>query len=137
MSARHSNGEVKTSPGFIALFIGGMSLITGLVAGVGAVVELFRYSPYENPGALDIGLWMGLAAVLLVGIPAGAVLLLGLRAVFRRYRAWKRTLTPGQRTMLAFAEFAAMEVAHIAWRDHNREESARLTASVMGEKREP
>jgi hypothetical protein len=136
MSARHSNGTVKTSPGFIVLLAGGLSAGTGLALGVGALVELFRYSPYENPGALDIGLWTGLAAVLLAGIPAGLVLLLGLRSALRRYRAWKRTLTPGQRTLLAFAEVAAMEAAHIAWRDHNRNESARLTASVMGEKRE-
>lgn len=136
MSARHSNGTVKTSRGFIVLIAGTASVAAGAILAPIALIELLRYSPYEDPGALGTGMWTGLAAILLIGLPVGLVLVLGLRSALRRYRAWKRTLTPGQRTLLAFAEFAAMEAAHIRWRDHNRDESARLTASVMGEKRE-
>lgn len=136
MSGRHGGEPVKTPNRFLPLAAGGLSIAAGVVLAPISLVELFRYSPYGDPGALGTGLWLGIAAVILIGVPVATGTLLFLRAMYRRYRAWKRTLTPAQRAWLAWGEFAAMEAAHLAMRDHNRKESARLTASVMGDERE-
>lgn len=137
MSAgKHSSGEVRTSGTFIAVAAGSISLAAGAVVAPFALIELFRYSPYENPGALGTGLWLGVASAILIGVPLLVLAVATARALRRHYRAWKRTLTPAQRFALTLAEVLGMEAAHLAWRDHNRDESSRLTASVMGEKRD-
>jgi hypothetical protein len=50
-----------------------------------------------------------------------------------RYKAWKGTLTPAQRTAVEAAELAALSAAAYGWYRHNREVDARLSASVMGQ----
>lgn len=127
---RHSSGQVKS---FFWPAIGILSVLTAIPVGLAAVAELFRYSPYGDTGALDIAIRLGISAALMMGIPLIAAVWRLLRQMRREYRAWLATLTPGQRLAASVAGLAAMEAAHIAFRDHNREVSARLTASVMGE----
>lgn len=123
------NGR-STTP--LMLAIGATSLTAGAMMLPPALIELFRYSPYEDPGAGRTGLLLLLGFLLFAGLP---VLLLAARCAWaagRSYLAWKRTLTPGQRALLAWAELSALTAAHLSWRAHNRSESERLTASVMG-----
>jgi hypothetical protein len=97
----------------------------------GALDALISNPPNSSPGP---GLGFTLLAVSLccVGVPVTAAA--GIFAVrrIRQYRAWVGGLTPEQRMMLRFAEGAAMEGAHIAMRDRNRREDARLSDSVIG-----
>ena len=111
------------------------SLLTAAVLGVASLTELFRYSPYENPGAGQAGLRLGIAAVTVAAVPAAVMIILIIRALARDYRRLTAGLTPAQRLALAMAESAGMAVAHELWKRHNDEESSRLTASVMGEPR--
>lgn len=127
---RHASGSSKTPTG---LAVGILSVIVGAVVVPIALVNLFSYSPYENPGAGERGLWLGLLAAGAIGVPAAALALRAAVSALRSYAAWKRTLTPQQRTALAWAEVAVLFGAHLAWRHHNREQDAKLTASVMGE----
>lgn len=113
------------------IVITGMAAVAGLA--ITSVAELLRYSPYEDPGALAAGTWLGLAAV---GLAAVMLIALGGSAVIRAaraYRQWRRQLTPGARIAADMAEIAAMSYAHEAWSRHNREVSARLARSVMGD----
>jgi len=137
MSGRHSSGEVKTSRLGAGLLAGSISLIAGGAIAPFALYDLFQYSPYGDAADLGTGLWLGLASAVLIGAPLIVLALIAIRVLSRSYRAWKRTLTPRQRLAVGIAEVLGLEAAHIAWRDHNRKESARLTESVMGEKREP
>ena len=132
---KHSNGTVRTSPALIALAAGTASVLTGAVLAVVAVTEALRYSPYEDPGAGNTALRLGIISVVLLGIPPGILALIAMRSMLRRYLGWKRTLTPEQQAIVTAGELAALEIAHLAWRDHNRREDSRLTESVMGEKR--
>lgn len=120
---------------FLARGAGIASACTGIILIPFALDALLRYSPYGNPGALGIGLWLGAAAVALIAFPAAVALAVALARSARRYLAWRRTLTPGQRAALATAELAALAVGEEALRRHNREVSARLTKSVMGTER--
>jgi hypothetical protein len=121
----NSRTAVWLTAGLLAAAIG-----TGL--GVTALEDLFRYSPYQDPQDLSRGLWLGVAAaVLILAIPVTAFSLYLVRRE-TAYAHWKRTLTPEQRAALTIAEIAALEAAHLVWRDHNRDESARLAGSVMG-----
>jgi hypothetical protein len=127
--ARHANGQ-SSAP--IGLAIGAVSLTAGIVMLVPALVELFRYSPYEDPGAGKAGLFLGLGFVFCAGIPLLWLAVRGAGAAGRSYLAWRRSLTPGERALLIWAELAGLAGAHVAWRDYNQRESARLTESVMG-----
>jgi hypothetical protein len=109
------------------------SMACSIPVGIVAVDELLAYSPYENPGPLSTGLWLGAIAVAMFAVPVLAVILRMAVADIRREMAWKRTLTPGQRLAVNLAEAAAMGAAHVAWRDHNRAVGAELTAKVMGD----
>jgi len=135
MKAKHSSGEVRTGGLGLVLAAGTISLVAGGALLPVALWNLFRYSPYQDPGDLGTGLWLGIASALLIGIPLLALAITAIRVLTRNYRAWKRTLTPGQRLAVTFAEALGLEAAHIAWRDHNRKEDARLTDSVMGDER--
>jgi hypothetical protein len=114
------------------LTAGLIGLASGIGLGISGLEDLFRYSPYVDPADLSRGLWLcAAAAVLILAVPVTSFLAYLIRRE-REYAAWKRTLTPEQRAMLAVAEIAALEAAHLVYREHNRHESARLTDSVMG-----
>jgi hypothetical protein len=114
------------------LTAGLIGVASGTGLGVTALEDLFRYSPYQDPQDLSRGLWLGVAAVVLIlAIPVTSFSLYLIRREIA-YAHWKRTLTPEQRAALTIAEVAALEAAHLVWRDRNRAESARLTGSVMG-----
>lgn len=112
------------------IIITGAAAVAGL--SIAAVAELMRYSPYEDPGALTAGVWLGLGALGIAGtmlaVFGGSIAVRGARG----YLQWKRQLTPDERIAAGIAEIAAMGYAHEAWSHHNREASARLTRSVMG-----
>jgi hypothetical protein len=108
------------------------AVVTGIVLGVMSVQDLLRYSPYEDPGDGQKGLWLGIAAVIVIGIPVAIVAVAIIPALARDYRRMMRSLTPGQRFAVMLGESAGMAVAHELWRNRNDEESARLTGSVMG-----
>lgn len=133
--AKHSSGAVKGSLVLPAVIAGAFSFLTGVILLPFVVTELLRYSPYGNPGAGTTGLWLGVTALILIAVPALALTALSLRKLIRDYRRWKRGLPAGQRAVVTFLELIALEGAHLAWRDHNRQESERLSASVMGEAR--
>jgi hypothetical protein len=103
------------------------------VLAIAALYELLRYSPYEDPGALPAGVWLGLAAILDAAIAIVLLLARPVRGAIHGYSAWRHSLTPGERAALSLAEAAAMTAAHEAWRHHNGQVSARLTRSVMGD----
>lgn len=130
---RHASGRLGPR-GFLVIGAAA-SACTGLILVPFALDELFRYSPYSDPGAGTAGLWLSVAAAALILVPlAGLLIFLVVRGM-RQYLAWRRTLTPQQRAALAAAEFVAMAGTEMAFRHHNREESARLTESVMGPER--
>ena len=117
-------------------------IVAGVTSGCAGIIllpvalyELFRYSPYEDPGAGTAGLWIAAAAALLTGVPAGIAAATLLIRAASGYLRWRRSLSPAQRAALAIAEATTMTAAHLAWRRHNREVSGRLTGSVMGEPR--
>lgn len=103
------------------------------VLAIAALCELFRYSPYEDPGALTAGVWLGLAAIVVTATAIIMLIARPVRRAIRGYSAWRGSLTAGERAAIAFAEAAAMAAAHESWSHHNGEVSARLTRSVMGE----
>jgi hypothetical protein len=127
---RRRNGRVTTHAHIYAAIL---ALPAGVILLACALVNAFRYTPYGDPGALTAAVTLGILGVLLTGIPLLTAALVAGWAVTRDYRAWKRTLTPAQRTLLTWSELAGLTVAHIAWRDRNRREDERLTASVMGD----
>lgn len=53
-------------------------------------------------------------------------------AEYRRYCAWKASLTPEQRVAVELAEATAATAAAIAMWEHHKRTDARLTSSVMG-----
>lgn len=132
---KHRNDIVKRSPLFICVSGGSACVIAGAGLLIASVAELLRYSPYGDPGAGQAGLWTGIAAVILIAVPAGSLAVWGAARLVRRYLAWLRTLTPGQRLAASVIEFGVMEGVHYVWHEHNKRESARLTASVMGPER--
>jgi hypothetical protein len=100
-----------------------------------AIDKLLRYSPYGDPSAGAVGFNLLWASLALMIIPAGTALGVFLARRIREYRAWMSTLTPQERLLVHFAEGAAMEAGHVALRDHNRREDARLSESVIGAER--
>lgn len=127
---RHASS--RTSAGLAVGIAGAVSEIAGFALLLIALDKLIRYSPYGDPQAGRDGFSLLGISVLLIGIPILAVVGSLLVRGARQWRAWTATLTPEQRTMLRFAEAAAMEGAHLAMRDHNRREDARLSESVIG-----
>jgi hypothetical protein len=117
-----------------AVVAGAVSVITGICILPAALDKLLSDPPGGSPGP---GLGFTLLAVSAGLVVTPVALALGVFVVgrVRRYNAWARTLTPQQRMMLHFAEGAAMEGAHLAMRDRNRREDARLTESVIGGER--
>lgn len=112
-----------------------VSIFSATILGIASLKQLFRYSPYEDPAAGQAGLRLGIAAIVVISVPAVLIIVLVARALVRDYRRMTAGLTPGQRFALVLAETAGLAVAHEAWHHHNREESSRLTGSVMGEDR--
>jgi hypothetical protein len=134
-NGRHAGGH-RSPRGFIIRAAGAASECTGVILVPFALDELFRYSPYEDPGALTAGLWLSAAAAALILVPlAVVVIVLGARAA-RQYLAWRRGLTPSARAAVAAAEVVLLFGIERELRHHNREVSAQLTASVMGEDRD-
>jgi hypothetical protein len=122
--------------GFIIGASGAASACTGVILVPISLDELFRYSPWGDPGAGTAGLWLGVAALVLILVPlAGLLVVLAWRAA-RQYLAWRRGLAPAERAAVAVAEVVLMFGAERALRHHNHEMSAQLTASVMGEERD-
>ena len=119
-----------------ALIAGALSVLAGLVLLAAAVAELLRYSPYENPGAGTAGLWLGIAAVILIGWPAVAGIGTLIAGGYRARRSMLAGMTPDQRFAYLMGEALVAEVVHHELHEHNKREDARLTASVMGERRE-
>jgi hypothetical protein len=109
-----------------------VALACGTVLGVMSVQDLLRYSPYEDPGDGQKGLWLGVAAVIVISVPVLGIAAVIIRALARDYRHMMRNLTPGQRFAVMLGEAAGMAVAHEAWKHRNEQASARLTTSVMG-----
>lgn len=131
---RHANAPRPTL-GLIATIAGTSSAISGAVLLLIALDKLIRYSPYGNPQAGRVGFTLLGLAMLLIGIPFLFVVGFLIHRGARQWSAWSKTLTPEQRLMLHFAEGAAMEGAHLAMRDRNRREDARLSESVIGVER--
>jgi hypothetical protein len=124
--SRASRGTVSW-----AVVAGAVSVITGVCILPAAIDKLLSNPPSESPGP---GLGFTLLAVSagLVVVPVAASLGFFLVRRIRQYNAWMRTLTPGERLAVHFAEGAAMEGAHLALRDRNRREDTRLSDSVIG-----
>jgi hypothetical protein len=108
------------------------SLTAGAVLTLIALDKLIRYSPGGNPQAGRVGFTLLAVALLLVGVPVAAMIAALVIGGVRRHNAWMRTLTPRERVLVHFAEGAAMEAGHLAMRDRNRREDARLSDSVIG-----
>jgi hypothetical protein len=125
----HRSGHEKD----LKALAGVTSFCLGVPLLISSVTELLRYSPYEDPGAGTAGLWLGIAAVLAICIPVLALVILIVRLAAADYLAWRRSLSPVQRALVGWGEFAALLGAHLLIRHHHRETSARLTASVMGD----
>jgi len=113
------------------IIAGAVSVITGVCLLPAALDKLLSDPPNTSPGP-GLGFTLLAVSAALVGVPVAAAVAVFLRRRIRQYRAWARSLTPEQRMMLRFAEGAAMEAGHIAMRDHNRREDARLSDSVIG-----
>lgn len=114
-----------------AVIIGAVSVIAGVCLSFGAADQLLRNPPNGSPGP-GLGFTLLAVSAALVIVPVAVFLGVFIARQIRQYRAWARTLTPEQRMMLHFAEGAAMEAGHIAMRDRNRREDARLSESVIG-----
>jgi hypothetical protein len=113
---------------------GAVSVIAGICLLPAALDKLVSDPPNASPGP-GLGFTLLAVSACLVFVPVTAsVGLLAVRRI-RQYRAWMRTLTPQERLAVRFAEGAAMEAAHIALRDRNRREDARLSDSVIGTER--
>lgn len=111
---------------------GAVSVMAGLCLFPVAVDKLLRYSPYGDPSAGADGFALLWASLALVAVPVAVSFGVFLGRRIRQYNAWMRTLTPRERLAVHFAEGAAMEAGHIALRDRNRREDARLSDSVIG-----
>jgi hypothetical protein len=114
-----------------AVIAGAVSVVTGVCLLPAAIDKLLSDPPNGSPGP---GLGFTLLAVSagLVVVPVAAFLGFFLVRRIRQYNAWMRTLTPRERIAVHFAEGVAMEAGHIAMRDRNRREDARLSDSVIG-----
>lgn len=131
-TGRHANRRGTIDWAVVA---GCVSVITGVCILPAALDKLLRYSPYGDPSAGREGFALLGGCIVLIGVPT-AVLAVGLVvAGIRRRNAWMRTLTPRERLLVHFAEGAAMEAGHLAMRDRNRREDARLSESVIGAER--
>jgi hypothetical protein len=95
-----------------------------------AAVEGLRYSPWGDPGALDLMVRLVAAALLLAVFPAALLVVTAARQFGRAARA--SGLTPLQ---MALGEAVVMTAVDYAWHEHNVREAARLTDSVMGPER--
>ncbi len=134
MTRRRTSGVRESfSWGVIA---GSVSAMTGACLLPSAIDKLLRYSPYGDPSAGTMGFDLLWASLALMIVPAVAALGVFLARRIRQYRAWMSTLTPQERLLVHFAEGAAIEAGHIALRDHNRREDARLSESVIGIERD-
>jgi hypothetical protein len=128
-TGRHA-GSPKGTVNWVVI-AGAVSVITGVCILPAALDKLVSNPPNTSPGP-GLGFTILAVSACLILVPVTAsVGLLAVRRI-RQYRAWMRTLTPQERLAVHFAEGAAMEAGHIALRDHNRREDARLTDSVIG-----
>lgn len=127
-TGRHANRRGTVSWAVVAAAV---SVITGICILPAALDKLLSDPPGGTPGP-GLGFTLLAVSAALIIVPVALVLGVFLFRRIRRYNAWARTLTPQQRMMLHFAEGAAMEAGHIALRDRNRREDARLSDSVIG-----
>ena len=131
--ARHAGNRAARRllalTGILACWTGGI-LVIAHADQLGAANYDYNGQPLDVAGAALILLPLIIAALWLVIVIARMA-----AAEHRRYRAWKATLPPEQRTAVELAEAAALTVAAIAWHEHNKRVDARLTASVMGQPR--
>jgi hypothetical protein len=128
---RHSS-RAGLPVGLILGISGAGSVVAGFIILLVALDKLLAYSPVGNPEAGRVGFTLLGMSVLFIGIPVVSVVALALVSGLRRHSAWMKTLTPRERLAVRVGETAMMEAGHIAWRDHNRAEDARLSASVIG-----
>jgi hypothetical protein len=113
------------------IIAGVVSAITGFCLLPAALDKLISNPPNTGQGP-GLGFTLLAVSACLVLVPVTAsVGLLAVRRI-RQYRAWMRTLTPQERLAVRFAEGVAMEAGHVALRDRNRREDARLSDSVIG-----
>lgn len=94
---------------------------------LGAANYDYNGQPLDVLGVFCILLpFIGVAAWIAVRLVRAAA------AEHRRYQAWKASLPPGQRAAVEAGEAVALAAAALAWHEHNKRTSARLTSSVMG-----
>jgi hypothetical protein len=117
-----------------AIVAGVVSVIAGACLLPAALDKLISNPPNGNPGP-GLGFTLLAVSACLIVVPMAVFTAVFVAGRIRKYNAWARTLTPEQRMMLHFAEGAAMEAGHIAMRDRNRAEDARLSQSVIGTER--
>jgi hypothetical protein len=117
-----------------------MRTITKMMAGslagslgclIASGTELLGYTPWGDPQAVNIGMYLGVAAIVLMAWPVGVLVLWAAREFHRELRTLGLSAQQA-RTV----ELGALAVADVAWFESNRKESARLTESVMGPERE-
>ena len=73
------------------IFIGGTLAVAGL--SIASAAELLRYSPYEDPGALTSGFWLGVAAV---SVAAVTLAVIGGSLAIRAARGFSAFRFPGR-----------------------------------------
>jgi hypothetical protein len=112
-------------------FLTGIILaIAGFANNAQAVQDGIADSPWA--GVATAGVLLALAPVLAI---AGFLLVNFLKFCAeeeKRYRAWKKTLTPQERMAVNLAEAAALTIAHEHMKERNREQRDYHTARVMG-----
>ena len=129
---RRRAGRAGARLGLIIGMTGTISVLVGFIIMLVALDKLLRYSPVGDPEAGRVGFTLLGISMLMIGGPVLGALGLFIARRVRQYRAWMRTLTPQERFAVHLGEAAAMEAGHIAMRDRNRREDARLSASVIG-----
>jgi hypothetical protein len=112
--------------------IGAVMAAAGAVMLLASVISLAFYHDGADAGAGRLSLGLALGALIFIGVPAVITAAWVTVHSFRRYFAWKRTLTPQERVAVDLAEAAVLWSAHLAMQHQHRETQARLSASVMG-----
>jgi hypothetical protein len=110
------------------------SILAGLACTVWSAVYLLNYSSWQHPAYLNDGIQLFGLALLFFAVPVIMAVMWGIRAFWRAAAA--SGMTPFQ---MAIAKWFAMEAVHLYWHEHNEQEAARLTESVMGpaERKDP
>jgi len=113
-----------------------ISLVLCIPAGIILIAE-GNHLTQDTWGSYDAAGYYGWGiALILLPLVAGGIMLLFLIVAsaaeeHQRYKAWKSSLTPQERLGVELGEAAALWAAHLAWREHSKKVSGRLTASVV------